>query len=782
MSLKSKNNRRAVLIKKAAIATTLSVCLIQQVAAAESVKDGTSNSGTFSTSVNSSSQPAKNQTAEKKTPNISKDEAVAKIRDLFPQFKDAEVENVTLGDPNVYPPRNEMVWTIQWKYQIGNSGYGFGSRVDALTGEILQADFSPWSEVSKGQVKYPPTYSREQAKEIAEKLIGRIVPSIDVKTLNAQNNIMYAYNSGLFGPANYSFSYNIPVNGLPSDETINISVDGEGNIFSYSRSMSGLSYPSATPSITAEKAKSYYAELLKMELAYLPVGEPYGNSKDMMLAYQPANVQFGIVDAKSGKFVDPQTGKEAKPNLNTNTYKSITPTAKQYAAHQGGELTADQAKAIVLNVLKPPAENKRMNQNMQNDWNDPSVKIWYLSWDQPNPVGPDGFDKQFNARVNAKTGQIIAIGNPYMSYRNANTKEKKKPEISLTDAEKKANYWINLLYPDAAANLKLRTPSEQNIQNNGGFYFEYQQFLGDIPVNYNNVRIELGSRGELVNYDDSTRSIDREAMKALKPSITAEEARTAFLNQFEMQLQYTRVGPYDYNNPNASNQQEQRLVYSPKFNPEEKSLLNAVTGKFQSYWYQAGQNSAQTAKDIQGTASEAALTKLLQAGVLKPNEEGLVKPSQPIKLGEWMQWITSSVQPYASYRDDKPLFKDISFDSPYYSAASFFVEKKWLKRNPTESLRPETEITREQLAESVTRILQYEQLAKFLTKDVEVTQLQDAAEVQSKGAVALMLKLGVMNTDGGKFHPKSTITRAEAAETIMKLVELQGKIDTEIQR
>jgi len=779
MSLKPKKNRRAVLIRKAAIATTLSVCLMQQVVAAEAVHEKTKTDN-ISTSASSSTQATTDEGA-KKSPVITKDQAVAKIRELFPQFKEAELESVTLGDPNAYPPRNEMVWTIQWKYQIGNSGYGFGSRVDALTGEILQVDFSPWSEVNREQVKYPPTYSREQAKEIAEKLIGRIVPSIDVKTLKPQNYTLYAYITGLFGPVNYSFSYNIPVNGLPSDETINISVDGEGNIFSYSHSKSGLNYPSATPSITAEKAKSYYAEHLKMELAYLPVGEPYGNSKDMMLAYQPSQVQYSIVDAKNGKFVDVQTGKEAKMSL--NTYKSITPTAKQYAAHQGGELTADQAKAIVLNVLKPPAENKRMNQNLQNDWNDPSVKIWYLSWDQPSPVGPDGFDKQFNARVNARTGQILALGNPYLSYRNANAKEKKKPEISLADAERKANYWINLLYPNAAVNLKLRTPSEeQNIQNNGGFFFEYQQFLGEIPVNYNSVRIELGSQGELVSYEDSTRSIDQEAMKALKPSITAEEARTAFLNQFEMQLQYTRVGPYDYNNLNASNQQEQRLVYSPKFNPEEESLLNAVTGKFQAYWYQARQNSAQTAKDIQGTPLEAALTKLLQAGVLKPNEEGLVKPSEPIKLGEWMQWIASAVQPYATYRDDKPLFKDIISDSTYYSAVSFFISKGWLKGNPSEFLRPETELTREQLAESVSRILQYEQLAKFLSKDLEVTQLQDAAEVQNKGVVALMLKLGIMSTDGGKFYPKSTVTRAEAAETIMKLVEIQGRIDSEIQR
>lgn len=50
----------------------------------------------------------------------------------------------------------------------------------------------------------------------------------------------------------------------------------------------------------------------------------------------------------------------------------------------------------------------------------------------------------------------------------------------------------------------------------------------------------------------------------------------------------------------------------------------------------------------------------------------------------------------------------------------------------------------------------------------EVIPLQDAAEIENKGAVALMIKLGMMSSDGGKLHPQATVTRAETAKTIMK--------------
>ncbi|KHF33357.1 hypothetical protein CM49_04464 [Paenibacillus sp. P1XP2] len=56
--------------------------------------------------------------------------------------------------------------------------------------------------------------------------------------------------------------------------------------------------------------------------------------------------------------------------------------------------------------------------------------------------------------------------------------------------------------------------------------------------------------------------------------------------------------------------------------------------------------------------------------------------------------------------------------------------------------------------------------------------LSDASAIKDKGAVALMLKLGLMEAPGGKFDPAKPVTRAEAATILVRLAHLQGNVDT----
>ena len=96
----------------------------------------TALAGAQSTEIVTISANAKPIQAEEATPSIlenakfSKEQAIEKVRSLFPMLKDAQVQHVELGDSHMYPPpANQMVWNIQWNYQKGNSGYGFSSMV-----------------------------------------------------------------------------------------------------------------------------------------------------------------------------------------------------------------------------------------------------------------------------------------------------------------------------------------------------------------------------------------------------------------------------------------------------------------------------------------------------------------------------------------------------------------------------------------------------------------------------------------------------------------------------
>ena len=61
-----------------------------------------------------------------------------------------------------------------------------------------------------------------------------------------------------------------------------------------------------------------------------------------------------------------------------------------------------------------------------------------------------------------------------------------------------------------------------------------------------------------------------------------------------------------------------------------------------------------------------------------------------------------------------------------------------------------------------------------------VNQFSDSSSISNKGAVALVVKLGLLKDENGKFNPQQNVTKALAASVIMKLVELQGKIDQPI--
>ncbi|WP_158081796.1 YcdB/YcdC domain-containing protein [Paenibacillus selenitireducens] len=781
--MKRKKIRRAI-IQKAAVVTTLSLCLLQQVAAAENytTTTTTATSGAYSTDTKAvkAGAPEEAVSKVKMEPKITKEQAVAKIIGLFPKFKEAEVASVTLGNPNVYPPQDEAIWNIQWRYITGNGSSGFNSEVDAITGDVLQVSLSGFEDYNNRTYEYPPKLTEAQAKEVALQWIGKIAPDIDKNTLKEQELYGGTQNLPLFGPSYYSFNYQILVNGLPSENSVSVLLDSNGVLQSYGRSQSELTYPSAQPKVQADEAKKAMGHALDLELSYYPEYSPNGEIKQYYLGYSPKwKSVSSVLDAKTGVFIDSVTGQPSKPA--TSTYKPLEPTAKPFTPHQGNELTAEEAKSLVTKLLTPPKENERFASNSTADWQDRTQKVWQLSWDSKDF---SSYSNRFEARVNVKTGQILTLGYPYSyAYQPIDTTKKQDPAaISRDTAEKKANWWVNQLYPNAAESLKLLTTDGFDADREG-HTFIYQQFIHGIPVQMNNVQVVISPTGALKHYEVRSRAIDEASIPAGTPKMTEEQARQLYLDHLQAELRYSRITGKAAEGSAKEIKPELRLVYIPKFNNEDRYVIRTDTGKFVTGW--SSDLVINEAKDITGNPEEAALKKLLELRIISPDEEGLVKPNEAIKYGEFMQWIMQAVQSYYSTNRDaeaKPVFKDVTKDSPYYQSASMFIEMRWLQKDPTRDLQPERTLTREQLAEMLSHILQYDKLSQYLSKDSEVAQLQDTAEIENKGAVALMLKLGMMSSDGGKFHPQAAVTRAEAAKMIIKLAEIQGRVDQIILR
>lgn len=129
--------------------------------------------------------------------------------------------------------------------------------------------------------------------------------------------------------------------------------------------------------------------------------------------------------------------------------------------------------------------------------------------------------------------------------------------------------------------------------------------------------------------------------------------------------------------------------------------------------------------------------------------------------------------------NNEAVFEDVKKESPYYEAVSLALQRKWLDA-ADKKLEPDSLLSREELAVSLTHMLGYDKLAAYLGKDDKLLSFVDKVAIKEKGAVAIVERLGLMNGTGSAFRPQGKVTRAQAAAVIMRLVYLQGKTDQTI--
>lgn len=134
---------------------------------------------------------------------------------------------------------------------------------------------------------------------------------------------------------------------------------------------------------------------------------------------------------------------------------------------------------------------------------------------------------------------------------------------------------------------------------------------------------------------------------------------------------------------------------------------------------------------------------------------------------------------YYNSESNEKLFADVTIESPYYKAVKVLIDQRWIGgADPEKRLKPEEEMTREELAVLLMRILRYEKLAGFYMRPSDLPNIADASAINNKGAVSLSLKLGLLPSIEGRFMPARKVTVSEASQVLERLAKLQGKTDT----
>lgn len=733
-------------------------------------------------------------TPEAKAPDASKakftkDQAIAKVKELFPHLANAIPTSVELGITNQYPaPKNQMIWNITWEVREDNTSHGFSSRVDAMTGELV--DIYLYMPESEGKSYYPPKVTEEKALETAKAFIGKAAPSVSAESLQLNDDYRYMMgNRSLFGPVQYYFYFDVLVNGLPSaDGGISVGIDGDGNVTQFSRPSDTLEHPSAVPSIAQASAEKLFNEQFNVELGYYPIRKN-GDITSWVLAWGLSESAISPIDANTGKKINFE-GEE--PPAKPATYSAIPAGKKAFMPRPStAEMSEDEAVKVVLQVAQIPEGRTLTSKFLSKDYRKPNTQLWRLSWSDKKANSPGvPFPKQTSAEVDAISGQIVQFSiEEYSNGKLQKLLPVPKGAVKLTkeSAQNKAMDYINLLYPNASSSLKLVNQDVGTSEKNEDRYsYQFTRFYQGMPIRDSAVSLTIDSYGRLLFYNAGDRVLPENVPAGNTAAITEEQALGLYRQEYKLKLKYQSFGGYyidgDYSDKFA------RLVYAPEaVNPERGNrVLDAVSGKwvstFESFILSG---KVITPKDIKGHKAEKELATLVEYGVMSPDESGNLKPDEVITVGDWLNAVGKAENPYLEqyYFDNaegNKLYSGVAPESPYYQAVRYAITRQWINKDA--NLQVDAKLTREQLAVMLTSMLKYSKLAAFLSQDIAVSQFSDAKTITEPGAVALTVKLGLLEGQSGKFNPQQTVTKAEAASVIMKLVNLQGKTDQEINR
>lgn len=713
---------------------------------------------------------------------ISSKQAEEIVKKAFPELKNVKISNVQFLE-NDGLRSTVLAWDLQMSMTRGNTTAGFNAQVNAVTGELVNV-YIPNRMQNLDSDK--TVLTREAAKEKAIQWISSHVSDVKVNDLK-ENEAYLGMQTALFSPPRYDFYFQTSVNGIESDvNSISMTVDGYGNIINYSRNQISEDFPSSTPKWDEAAIRKVFEEQFKVTLAYVP-DRLYNNEKgNYFLGYIP-NEQSGLsLDANTGKFLS-FSGEESE--FVTVENGAIPPSLESFKPNAGSTANGEGAARLVESQIKLPAGLKTESKMLGARWNNSAIKTWNIRWGEPNPMGGG---EMVSAEVDAKTGQIYSF-NRYRFDRSV-AAEVKNP-ISQQAAQELAFETVSKLVPNAAIEWKLTSveklgKKDQPLQ----YQFTFQRYIGDILVMGDTLSLTMEGNGQILNFSVNSDAVASKLPSDVKPVVSAEQARSKYLQEIDLKLKYGYYGNYygsyygGYVSTTSSGgdiKPEIKLIYYPTHTKGAFSgisvPLDAKSGVWRDIIPEMRNKDIPALTDTAGHPAEAALKELVKYQVLIPDKDGKVYPDRQITLGEWYQFVAASVNP--SYeqiygRTTMDPYAGLQPDHPYYQAVQVLIAQNWIPYDPDSPLQLDRKLTRDELASSLTRILNYEKLSKAFILPTDVQGVSDAENIKNKGAALIALKLGLISSVDGKFIPEREVTRAEAAEVLIRMSKLAGRSDS----
>lgn len=254
--------------------------------------------------------PAQTQTGKVASPvktEISLEQAIALVKENFEVPK--EFNKFTSGYSSY---NNRESWSLNWS-KADQPGGSFSAQVDVSSGEILSMNL--WKNDGQPEQKFNlPKLSYEEAREIAQKLVNKMLPSRlgELQWVKDDSQVMPL---NYYGPVSYSFQWKRVVNGTPFPSNfVTVQVNGQdGQVTGYNGNWSSDNFPSLDGVIGEAKAQQTFSSQKMLELQYFtaPMIQPLTTATQAKarLVYQLSKPSInGAIDAITGEPVKLESG------------------------------------------------------------------------------------------------------------------------------------------------------------------------------------------------------------------------------------------------------------------------------------------------------------------------------------------------------------------------------------------------------------------------------------------------------------------------------------------
>nr|WP_222591856.1 YcdB/YcdC domain-containing protein [Paenibacillus xylanexedens] len=720
---------------------------------------------------------------------ISSRQAADNILKLFPLLKKATISSANFDVSNSYPPPDYKVWDIGFQIVQGNHSMGFSANVHAGTGEVLSVHLP--SEFVESQLPSGSDVqlTKEEAEKTAMELLHQAIPELqEGQYVPLGDTVSPVEQQALFGRNEYQFVYNLKHDGVVSDaETVYITVDERGQATSYSRSTISAKYPSSKPKASEEQARQVFEDGFDVELAYISKEQwSSRQGQKYVLGYLPKGDSMGPINANTLDRIDVMTGK-AVDKSSSQQNKKVTGNGPAFVAASGQRLNVQQAvERVAANFDIPKDYKLEHSQLTKGYYGNANSQVWSLSWSNRNANISYMFMRDISAQVDAVTGQVYSYNlmqrvGPEMGQEKP-SQEKEKKTVTSTQAEKLAMNTIIAAVPQAKEQYQLATMIEADDART----FVFQRYLNGIRVQDDTAQVQVRNNGDITEFYTRLAASPEQLPADITPAISYEKAKELYLKKYTLTLNYARYGGFGLGTsepvPVGVN-----LAYVPVSGKKSlynlNELLDANTGQW-FFMYGLDHAASQIEPtDIAGHIAESALRNMTKHKVLIADEQGRVFPDRVITRGDWFNYLARAINPnmdmYYNSESNEKLFADVTIESPDYKAVKVLIDQRWIGgADPEKQLKLEEEMTREELAVFLMRILRYEKLAGFYMQPSDLPNIADAGAINNKGAVSLSLKLGLLPSIEGRFMPARKVTVAEASQVLERLAKLQGKTDT----